>query len=45
MKFLYSQDLSNYKANGLGDEGNRKFLYSKDLSNYKPSWQSKIKSV
>ena len=35
MKFLYSQDLSNYKTTNAGYDAQAVFLYSQDLSNYK----------
>ena len=35
LRFLYSQDLSNYKTELRGRVSALEFLYSQDLSNYK----------
>ena len=35
LRFLYSQDLSNYKTNIKFRKEEQEFLYSQDLSNYK----------
>ena len=35
LRFLYSQDLSNYKTKAYSRKQKHKFLYSQDLSNYK----------
>ena len=44
-KFLYSQDLSNYKTKADIQQSAARFLYSQDLSNYKTIWTKLISTI